>query len=69
MYTIILLAVQCFTFVSLIVVDEAKTLVSLLIFFHGEVLFSWFIVFIEKWCTVGVKLRIGVQINEFLFGG
>lgn len=48
MYTIILLAVQCFTFVSLIVVDEAKTLVSLLIFFHGEVLFSWFIVFIEK---------------------
>ena len=57
------------TFASVVIVDEAKTLVSLFIFFHGEVLFSWFAVFVEEWCAVGIKLCIGVQAYEFLFGG
>lgn len=59
----------CELVASLIVVDEAKTLISLFVFFHWEILFSWFTIFIEEWCAIRVKLCISVQTNEFLFGG
>lgn len=54
---------------SLIIVDEAKTLISLFVFFHWEILFSWLTILVKEWCAIRVKLCIGVQTNEFLFGG
>ena len=58
-----------FVLASRIIVDQAKTLVSLFIFFHWEILFSWFTILVKEWCAIRIKLCIGIQTNEFFFGG